>query len=98
MSLQPDNSNLTLLQLSNYYLPFNDTAWVPTSCTGYNLASEVEITNPTGYRSVVYLYSAGMQLSDSIGQTRTIDLKYWYPTNSNVIEYFGITTTRVADI
>jgi hypothetical protein len=98
MSLRPDNSNLTRLQLSNYYLPSNDTAWVPTSCTGYNLASEVEVINPTGYRSVVYLYSAGMQLSDSIGQTRTIDLKYWYPTNSNVIEYIGITATRVADI
>jgi hypothetical protein len=98
MSLQPDNSNLTRLQLSNYYLPFNDTAWVPTAATGYSLSSEVEIVNPVGYRSVVYLYSAGMELSDPIGQTRSISLKYWYPTNSNVIEYFGITTTRVTDI
>ncbi len=98
MSLRPDNSNLTRLQMSNYYLPSNDTAWVPTAVNGYNLASEIEIVNPAGYRSVIYLYSAGMQLSDSIGQTRGITLKYWYPTNSNVIEYYGITTTRVAAI
>lgn len=96
LSVNPTNSNITRVQLSNFYLPSNDSAWTPTAANGYGLSSELEIVNPAGYRTVLYFYTSGIQLSDSLGQTRGFTLKYWYPTNSNVIEYFGNTFTRVA--
>jgi hypothetical protein len=98
LSVNPTNSNFTRVQLSNYYLPSNDTAWIPTAANGYGLTSELEIVNPAGYRSVFYFYSSGLTLADAIGSTHGTTLKYWYPSNSNVIEYYGITMTRVVQV
>jgi hypothetical protein len=96
--IEQDNDQFTRIQMNNYYLPSNDTAWTPTTLTSYSLSSELEITNGAGYRSVFYFYGSPPSIDDSIGTTHSVTLKYWYPSNSNVIEYYGVTLTRVADI
>ena len=95
--IQQEDDQFTRVKINNYFLPSNDTAWTPTTLTSYGLSSELEITNGAGYRSVFYFYSSPPSMSDSIGTTHTVTLKYWYPSNSNVIEYYGVVITRIAD-